>query len=259
MPVVFLNELEVVMKEFCIRLAEKNIKIVPRYDYIFDYCKEYICMPEDKRYDFCVEISQKDIDVERYKSEKEDLYEGRTVRVYSDEYLETLAVYRKIVEKLLEDEIILVHGSLIAVDGKGYLFIAKSGTGKSTHTRLWREYFGNRAVMVNDDKPLLKIKENKVFAYGTPWDGEYRISNNICVPLVAVCALSRGKDNVIHPVDTKRGINKLLESTYRVKDVSGMMRTLDILEVIVQQVGLYEMTCNMESIAACVAYDGMKL
>jgi serine kinase of HPr protein (carbohydrate metabolism regulator) len=55
----------------------------------------------------------------------------------------------------------LFHGSAIAVDGVGYLFTAKSGTGKSTHARLWRELLGARAVMVNDDKPLLRVTEGR--------------------------------------------------------------------------------------------------
>ena len=61
------------------------------------------------------------------------------MRKYSDIYLETMAVYRKIEDKLLDYDTILFHGSAVAVDGVGYLFTAKSGTGKSTHTRLWRE------------------------------------------------------------------------------------------------------------------------
>lgn len=79
---------------------------------------------------------------------------------YSLSYLETLAVYRKIVTRLVFSDILLIHGSAIAVDGKAYLFTAPSGTGKSTHTRMWREYFKDRAVMVNDDKPLNKQKRS---------------------------------------------------------------------------------------------------
>ena len=87
-------------------------------------------------------------------------------------------IYRKIADALVDDGVILYHGSVIAVDGQGYLFTAKSGTGKSTHTALWRELFGERAVMVNDDKPLLRVKDDQVTVYGTPWNGN-RLSDPV--------------------------------------------------------------------------------
>ena len=100
---------------------------------------------------------------------------------------------------MISYDTILFHGSVIAVDGIGYLFTAKSGTGKSTHTRLWREYFGDRAAMVNDDKPLLKITDSSVIAYGTPYNGKHRLGTNISVPLKAICILTRAADNHIEP------------------------------------------------------------
>lgn len=125
---------------------------------------------------------------------------------YTDAYLETLAVYRKIAEWMPMYNTLLFHGSVIAVDGKAYLFTAKSGTGKSTHTRLWREYFGERAVMINDDKPLLRITQEGVFAYGTPWDGKHRLSTNISAPLAGICILRRGNDNSIRMITGTRSL-----------------------------------------------------
>ena len=111
--------------------------------------------------------------------------------------METLAVYRKIADQMLSYDTLLFHGSVVAVDETGYLFTAKSGTGKSPHARLWREYLGERAVMVNDDKPLLQITKNGVIAYGTPWDGKHHLSSNIAVPLKAICILTRASENHI--------------------------------------------------------------
>lgn len=144
--------------------------------------------------EFSVQICPSDISFEKEKSAHEDEIEGIPVRQFSDKYLETLAVYRKIARKLLEFDTLLFHGSVVAVDGTGYLFTAKSGTGKSTHTRLWRQLFGSRAVMANDDKPLLKITDNGVIAYGTPWNGKHRLGSNISIPLRAICILGRGRD-----------------------------------------------------------------
>lgn len=181
------------MESFTIRLAGQYFTICPVYDYIREYCKDYIVADVtgqsgiddgDTEYtssgvgDITTEsvtritITQSDIDFEREKSAREDIKEGIPIRHFSDAYLETLAVYRKIADYLLSCNTLLFHGSVITVDGEGYLFTAQSGTGKSTHTRLWREYFGERAVMVNDDKPLLHITDSGMTAYGTPWDGK---------------------------------------------------------------------------------------
>lgn len=180
------------MENFIIKLAGQYFEICPVCDYIREYCKDYIVdhAVAAKLADVGMEtpchrigISQSDIDFEREKSAREDIKEGIPIRQFSDAYLETLAVYRKIADILLSCDTLLFHGSVVAVDREGYLFTAKSGTGKSTHTRLWREYFGERAIMVNDDKPLLHITDSGVTAYGTPWDGKHRLSKNIEVPL----------------------------------------------------------------------------
>lgn len=131
------------MNAFKIRLADKVIAVSALHGYIADYCRGYI---SDDTPDFAVQITQSDIDYEREKSRREDIKEGIPIRNFSDEYLETLAVYRKIAEKMIDYDTILFHGSVIAIDGIGYLFTAKSGTGKSTHTRLWRDLFGERAI-----------------------------------------------------------------------------------------------------------------
>lgn len=146
---------------------------------------------------------------------------------------------------------------MIAVDGIGYLFTAKSGVGKSTHTRLWREQFGDRAVMINDDKPLLRITAEGVTAYGTPWNGKHHLSTNTAVPLKAVCVLGRGGINHIEPADKKDVYPLLCQQSYRASDPAGMLLTLKLIEQLCSAVPLYRLSCNMDPEAALVAYQGM--
>lgn len=201
--------------------------------------------------------AQEDIDFERRKSAEEDAYEGLALRSFSDGYLETLAVYRKMVSYLLNRNILLFHGSAIAVDGCAYLFTAKSGTGKSTHTRLWRKKFGDRAIMVNDDKPLLKIDNGSVIVYGTPWDGKHRLSTNTSVPLKAICILERSQDNHIEKVTLKEALPMLIQQSYRPKEPQAMVKTLNLIAQLGQSVSLHRLGCNMEPEAANVSYTGM--
>ena len=266
------------MENFTIRLAGQYFTIGPVCDYIREYCKDYIVADVtgqsgiadgDTEYtssgvgDITTEsvtrirITQSDIDFEREKSAREDIKEGIPIRRFSDAYLETLAVYRKIADCLLSCDTLLFHGSVIAVDGEGYLFTAKSGTGKSTHTRLWREYFGERAVMGNDDKPLLHITDSGVTAYGTPWDGKHRLSTNIAVPLKGICILTRNAKNHIEPVEPHAVYPLIVQQTNRSLSADGMKHTLSLIDRMLHVVPVYRLGCNMDIEAARVAYEGM--
>ncbi len=242
------------MGKFIFTIAEKTIEVNCIYEEAATLCKDYI---SDGTPDFSVTVKQEDIDFERKKSEAEDIKEGKPVRSFPDSYLETLSIYRKICDKLVESDIILFHGSVIAVDGEGYLFTAKSGTGKSTHTRLWREYFGERAVMVNDDKPLIKVSENDATVFGTPWDGKHRLSTNIGVPLKAICILERGQENHIEKISCSAAYPMLVQQVNRPAGALKMQKTLQIIDSLAETAGLYRLSCNMDISAAEVAYNGM--
>ena len=238
-----------------IKLAGRTIRIETLYSYVEEYCKDYIVEKQDQA-DLSFWVVQEDIDFERQKSEKEDRAEGVPVRFFSDEYLETLALYRKIAERMPFFDTVLFHGSAIAVDGEGYLFTARSGTGKSTHTRLWRELLGERAVMVNDDKPLIRIgTDGNATVYGTPWDGKHRLSNHIAVPLRAVCLLERAEENSIREITKSEAYPMLLQQTYRPADREAMARTLGLIDRM--GVKLYRLACNMDICAAELAYHTM--
>lgn len=236
-------------------LSGLNIHIQSLYPYIHRFCEEY---RSDGESEISIKTTLADIDFEREKSAREDELEGIPTRQFSDGYLEMLAVYRKIAEKMPRYDTILFHGSCIAVDGVGYLFTAKSGTGKSTHTRLWRELLGVKAVMVNDDKPLIRMTGEGAVIYGTPWDGKHRLSSNIAVPLKAVCILERAEENAIHPITADEAYPMLLQQVYRPMDRMAMNTTLTLIDRLAVSVNLWRLDCNMDPEAARVAYEAMK-
>ncbi len=208
--------------------------------------------------EFAIIIRPEDVEAEREKARQEDLLEGIPPREHRKGELEFTAVYRKLTDWLVEHGIILMHGSVIAVDGQAYLFTAKSGTGKSTHTRLWREYFGDRAVMVNDDKPLLELSETGVTVYGTPWNGKHHLGCNMAAPLKALCILERGEKNSVEKISAAGAYSLLLQQSNRAVGAEKMLLTLDLLEKIMGRVPIYRLKCNMEPEAAKVAYEGMQ-
>lgn len=239
---------------FSIALAGQVIGIAALHSETLSFCRDYLT---DAPPSLHVEITPEDITFEREKSRREALIEGQVPPVYSEEYLETLAVYRKIAAGLLSRDILLFHGSVIAVDGMAYLFTAKSGTGKSTHTKLWEKQFGSRAVMINDDKPLLHLGEQGVTVYGTPWDGKHHRSTNTACPLKAICILTRGEVNHIQPLDKKAALPVLCQQSYRPFDPAAMQKTLSLVDRLGSSVKLYQLFCNTEPEAAQVAYTGM--
>ena len=233
------------MTEFKIKLADIPIKVKGLYPYAMDYCRDYLC-DEDCRYE--IRIDEKDIEYERSVS---------TLDV-PDAYLETLTLYRKIAEQLIDENVILFHSSVIELDGEAYAFAAPSGTGKSTHVRLWREYFRDRNVrMINDDKPLLKVTD-EVRAYGTPWMGQYGLGENISSPVKGICFLSQGEENRIEAADMDRALSGLLRQTYRSKDRDKLIKTLELIRKITELVPVYEMECTISSEAVTAAYEAMK-
>lgn len=241
---------------FTIQLAGKRIHIRPLYDMVREYCKAYIV--PDACADLSVQILAEDIAYERRQSERETELTGQKEAAYTDAYLETLAVYRRIAEWMPMQNTLLFHGSAIAVDGKAYLFTAKSGVGKSTHTGLWRAYFGNRAVMINDDKPLLRMTEDGIYAYGTPWDGKHRLSTNTCAPLAGICMIRRGSDNMIREITAHEAYPMLLQQCYRPMGKDALIHTLQLLDCLREKVPCYELFCNISREAVETAYNGMK-
>lgn len=256
------------------KIADEVIEICSIYEQVQQMCHDYaIGSAESEGADVIRVSTQMDeIRAEQKMSDEEMRYEGLEPIAYPESYLETLVVYRKMCTELPKRGVMLMHGSVLAVDGEGFLFTAASGTGKSTHVRLWRKAFGNRAVMVNDDKPLVRVinaegssgskgssgsEGTKVIVYGTPWDGKHHLSNNISVPLKAICILERGKENEIKRVDPVWAFPMLIQQTFRPDESVSFVTVMEMLSKLAERVGLYNLHCNMEDEAAIVSARGM--
>ena len=148
------------------------------------------------------------------------------------EYLYTGSLFY---HKLLSFEGFMLHASAVVYEGQAYLFSAPCGTGKSTHTRLWQEYFGaDHAFILNDDKPALRLTADGWMAYGTPFSGKVNLSRNVGVPLKGICFLERGAENVISPMPEKNAIQNLMFQTVRPREVTDMDVLLQLIEKIIE-------------------------
>lgn len=219
-----------------------------------DYCRKYLAEGEPN---FTVAVSREDLAFEQEALRQEALEEGIKVRVFTDPFLERTAIQRKFAEYLFDRDVLMTHGSTVAVDGNAFLFTAKCGTGKSTHTRLWRQVFGDRAVMVNDDKPFLKLTATGVLACGSPWSGKHGLDTNITVPLQGICILERGKENQIHRISPEEALSMLLHQSYCPLAPEKRTRFEEQVRLLAETVPLWHMYCNMDPSAAEVSLLAM--
>lgn len=229
------------------KFGDIPVEISYRGHLFYEICQDYLTEEEGK---FNILATDEDLQYEK------DC--GDQGVEYSKSYLEYIALYRLFCEKAVDYGVYLCHGSVIEVDGQAYMFTAPSGTGKSTHTRLWRECFGDRAIMINDDKPLLKVEKNVIYAYGTPWDGKHGLSTNKRAPLAGICFLHQAEDNYIESIGMDEAINLLFNQIYRPRNVDGLMKTMDFAELVMNTVPMYKMGCNISIEAAKLAYETMK-
>lgn len=171
------------------------------------------------------------------------------------EYLSTGGSFYR---QLLQFDGMMVHASAVVMDGYAYLFSAPCGTGKSTHTDLWRATFGHdRVQMLNDDKPALRLENGRWYAYGTPWSGKTAQNLNIRAPLGGICVLTRGETNEIEPFGGSKAILALLEQTARPATAEGRGRLLELLDSLLNMAPVWKLKCTPTPEAARVSQKAM--
>ena len=242
------------MAQFSICIAGYTAAVTSLFDSTRDYCARYLTQDAP---DFSVTVTREDLLFEQRFLDAEADEEGLRRRVFTDPFLERTAIQRKVAEGLLARGVLLIHGSAVAVDGKGYLFTAKTGTGKSTHTRLWRQVFGDRAVMVNDDKPFLRFSPEGIFLCGAPWSGKHGLDTNLTVPLQGICILERGAENAIAPVSADFAADHLRHQCQMPLD-DGSMPLFTALFAQLLRAPRWRMACTISEDAPKIAYNAMK-
>ena len=220
---------------FIVRLAELNIGIENKYEYIYNMCVDYIT---DNTPDFSISVSDNEIMAESNGT------------IQHKGYLESLAIYRKIAEKTLDYRSFLLHGVVADVDGCGIALLAKSGIGKSTHAKLLTELLKDRICIINGDKPLIRIIEGKIFAFGSPWAGKENIHTNTKTELKKICFIERAKENQCLHMEKKEVFERLINQVYIPKDKRLLCLTLEYINELIEKCDFYLIRCNTDISAA---------
>ncbi|MEQ8175960.1 MAG: hypothetical protein ABRQ26_12950 [Syntrophomonadaceae bacterium] len=158
------------------------------------------------------------------------------------EYLYTSIAFS---DKLAEMGGAVLHGSAVAYNDQGIIFSANSGTGKSTHTNLWKQRFGNKIIIVNDDKPAIRYYDKIPYIFGTPWSGKSDLNVNVQVQLKTVVFIKRAKTNRVERLNARASIFSLMSQISRpYYDEKIGLKTMDVIKKLVLSVPIYRLHCN---------------
>lgn len=150
---------------------------------------------------------------------------------------------------------VLMHASVIMNKNKGYLFLGKSGTGKSTHSRLWMQHVPG-SDLLNDDNPAVRVVRDKVYVYGTPWSGKTPCYRNLYTEVGAFLRLKQAPENVISREMPVRAFASVLSScSTMLWDKESYNSICGIVEDIIKKVPAYFMACRPDKEAAELSFS----
>lgn len=223
-------------------IADRRIELKNRYEYTTRFCKEYESADQSSPVDFVVSLTDEELSFEREHSKGYDM-----------DYVENLALYRKLCIAFTADDRFLFHGTVLTYEGKGYLFTGRSGSGKTTHTSLWRKYVPSSAIL-NGDKPIIAMEGDKLIAYGTPWNGKEGIGYNGKAELCAICFIKQAKENNLEKKEN--AVTELMGQLLIPKTRKGVEQTLIFADKLAH-LPVYELNCTISKEAVIASYEGM--
>ena len=220
------------MINFKIEIANIVLEINAFNESTRKYCGDFL---SNKEPEYVITMTQEDLENEKHINE-----DGK---VYANE--EISALYRKIADLFIERNILVMHGSAFKVGGYAFIVTARSGVGKSTHVNLLKEYLGKDFEYINDDKPLLEIKDDLTL-YSSPWNGKERRGNNTSAPLRSVIFLNRGLTNTYKKLDSKDIYFRLLSQIYLPRDKAKREKALSLIDILLKRISFYEINVNTD-------------
>ena len=227
-----------------IRLCDFLIEVKMKYKYTFDFLADYITKDEADP-DFSVSVTDDELNAELEKEPR-----------YPLPYHETLCLYRKICKELSLRNCFMMHSSVVVHDDKAFVFTAKSGTGKTTHSNLWLKNFPG-SFIINGDKPLFRLTDDGFYVYGTPWSGKEGYNKNTKAKVSAVCFIEQKKENSIRPLSIKEVLGKIFEQLYIPEEKDCGEKVLALLDKFLSEIPSYLLGCNISDEAALIAESAM--
>ena len=224
------------MREFTLSLAGLNVGVESRFDLLYRLSGDYLTEAVP---DFAIRADASGMEQTRQEI-------GTPI---TEEDAEFMCLHREMAEKMACFDRWLIHGAAVCVDGRGYLFCAPSGTGKSTHISLWRELLGDKMTVINGDKPFLRRQNGKILVCGSPYAGKEGWNTAQSIPLAGVCILSRGQENTIRRLSPHEALSAIIPSLYYPRQGRQTAGYAAILRDLAK-LPCYDLVCNISMEAA---------
>ena len=237
-----------------VKLGGIPMEICFRYENNVAFFSEYLT---DERPVLVIEPSDEDRERVRNQMVHSAERDGINRPEFEQDFIERNVLHALVAEQLVSHDVLLIHGSALSMDSEAFLFTAQSGVGKSTHARLWRELYGDRVKMINDDKPMLQIRDSEVLVWGSPWNGKHHLSTNICIPLRAIASLHRAAENRVLRMTDAEAFSVLRQRAYRSYSPETDRAVLELEKRIISAIPFFDLWCNMSPEAAETAYQGI--
>ncbi len=229
-----------------LKIADFIVDIYSKCPYLSKYCADYI-YDGDEPTEIFVKVTEKEMDAEK-RNGAEDMHPA---------LIESTCAYRQIASALPERDALLMHGATFAIDDRGIIFIARSGTGKSTHLMLWQKLYGDKLTIVNGDKPIIRFFDGVPYAYGTPWAGKEKMQTNTRVRLTDICILERGVENSTIKVEPAEYLDQIMQQVLHPADPIAAFRMLELVDGLAQKCNFWNIKCNISDEAAIVSHDAI--
>lgn len=227
------------------KIADIVFEAETKYAYTGKLCEKYVYTGEENPV-FSAVITDSDVERER---------KGLNA---PEPLLESIALQRKFCEYVLKNgNGTIFHSSAVAYKGEAYLFTAPSGTGKSTHTRLWKEMLGDKLAYIDDDKPIIRYIDGEFYVYGTPWNGKHHLGENVKARLKCVCKIYQAKENTIRKAEIPEMIGVVFNQTLRPEQAEDMEKLLSLTDKLLTKSNLYALGCNISREAAELSFTTM--
>jgi hypothetical protein len=227
-------------------IAGLRVQIDNKYEFTTKFCQDYLSQDQTSPVEIIAVATDEEFEQEKKMAEQN----------FSDGYIENICLYRSICMQMPAFGRMLLHCSVLEYDGIAYAFLGRSGTGKSTHTKLWLKYLSPTRV-INGDKPILEYREGEFIAYGTPWMGKERWGTKAKAPLKGLCFLEQAKTNAIRKLSVSETSSRLFTQILIPNEEANAIATLDITDKLVSTVPAYLLQCDISEEAVEKSFEMM--
>lgn len=226
-------------------IAGLRVLLENQHEYTTKFCRTFLSEDQDSPADLIARVTQEEFNEEKEQSPN-----------FSDGYIENICLYRSICAQIPVMNRMLLHASVLSFNGSAYAFLGRSGTGKSTHSRLWGQYIHGVGV-VNGDKPILEYKDGGFIAYGTPWRGKENWGGKGNVPLRGLCFLEQAKENSIRKLTPAETSSRLFSQILIPTDETNAVATLDLVDKMIAAVPAYLLKCDISENAVIASFEAL--